>query len=112
VSKANGETGMHSTRKYASKRARNAGASKDERDYRGRWLSAKRTSDPYEEGEIPFCDAKVASFLCPGGPVSYRIKSDSLVTDDWILEHVVPAINKVRRLIVVYQTRIFLTRCF
>ena len=86
--------GSHSIRKYGSLRARRAGANKDERDFRGRWKGHARTSDVYEEGEIPYPDAKVAVMLCPGGPCSYRIKANSPVTDDWILDNVVPNINR------------------
>ena len=88
-----GKLGSHSYRKYARKRGRRSGASKDDCDYRGRWKREKRTSDVYEEGEIPYPDAKVAAMLCPGGACSYRIRENSPVTDDWILENVVPNIT-------------------
>jgi len=90
VAEKDGPLGSHSIRKYSSTRSRRNGASKDERDYRGRWKRHRRTSDAYDDPELPYPDAKVAGMLCPGGPCSYRIKSDSPVTEDWILEHVVP----------------------
>jgi len=93
VPELDGPLGSHSIRKYGSRRARRSGANKDERDYRGRWKTDRRVSDVYEEGEIPYPDAKVAAMLCPGGACSYRIKENSPVTDDWILEYVAPNIS-------------------
>ena len=87
-----GPLGSHSIRKFFMTWARRSGASKDERDYRGRWKGKCRASDACDEPELPHVDAKVAAMLCPGGPCSCRIKSDSPVMDDWILEHVVPNI--------------------
>lgn len=85
--------GTHSNRKFSSTRSRRSGATKDERDYRGRWKRNRRTSDAYDDAELPYPDAKVASLLCVGGPCSYRIKEGSAITDAWILEHVVPRIT-------------------
>ena len=92
IAEKDGPLGSHSTRKYSSTRARRSGATKDDRDYRGRWKTDRRVGDRYEDVELPFVDAKVAGMTCVGGPCSYRIKADSPVTDDWILEHVVPNI--------------------
>ena len=39
-------------------------------------------------------DAKVAAALCKGEPITYEVKVESMVTDSWILEHVVPNIAK------------------
>ena len=35
-------------------------------------------------------DAKVAAALCTGGPIAYLVRPDSDITDEWVLEHVVP----------------------
>lgn len=83
------KVGCYGIRKYASTRVRRCGASRDDKDYRGRWKSKARVSDRYDGG-IPFVDAKVAGMLCHGGPCSYQIREGSSVTEDWILEHVVP----------------------
>jgi hypothetical protein len=61
--------GSHSVRKYASTTVRNNGATKDEKDIRGRWKSSTRVSDVYDNVELPFPDAKLAGMLCPGGPI-------------------------------------------
>jgi hypothetical protein len=93
IPEKDGPLGSHSTRKFASTRVRRAGATKDERDYRGRWKTDRRVSDAYDDCELPYPDAKVAGLVCVGGPCSYCIKSDSPVTEDWIIEHVVPSIT-------------------
>jgi hypothetical protein len=55
--------GSHSVRKYASTTVRNLGASKDEKDIRGRWKSSTFISDVYDDVELLFPDAKLASRL-------------------------------------------------
>jgi hypothetical protein len=50
--------GSHSVRKYAPTTVRNLGASKDEKDIRGRWKSSNRVSDVYDNVELPFPEAK------------------------------------------------------
>ena len=84
--------GTHSVRKYANTRARRLGARPDEADYRGRWKNDRRVSTVCYTEELPWVDAKVASYLCIGGACSYRIKQQSEITDDWICEHVTPSI--------------------
>jgi hypothetical protein len=61
------------------------------KDLRGRWRKG-RVSDVYDDIELPFPDAKVAGKLCVGGPCKYAIKDGSGVTDDFLLQHVVPNI--------------------
>ncbi len=41
----------------------------------------------YDASDMPFIDAKVAGFLCPGGPIIYKIAQDSPVTNNWIVEY-------------------------
>lgn len=90
-----GPLGTHSLRKFASTWARRNGASKDEKDYRGRW-KISRVSDVYDDVELPYPDAKVASLLCVGGPCSYRVKEGANnLSDNWIRAHVVPQITSV-----------------
>jgi hypothetical protein len=86
-----GPLGSHSVRKFGSTHARKSGCSKDEKDLRGRWRKG-RVSDVYDDIELPFPDAKVAGKLCVGGPCKYAIKDGSGVTDDFLLQHVVPNI--------------------
>ena len=85
--------GSHSVRKYASTTVRNNGATKDEKDIRGRWKSSTRVSDVYDDVELPFPDAKLAGMLCRGGPVRYSIVPGSGVTRGFIVDRVVPKIK-------------------
>jgi hypothetical protein len=84
--------GTHSIRKFSSTATRRSGISKDWKDMRGRWKLTKRVSDNYDDMELPFPDAKVASVLCPGGPVKYKLREGSNMTSRFILQHVVPKI--------------------
>ena len=44
---------------------------------------------------LPYPDAKVAGKLCLGGPIKYVLRlTNSGISDDWILEHVVPNIMR------------------
>jgi hypothetical protein len=88
-----GLLGTHSFRKYAGTSARRNGASRDDVDSRGRWKKRKRQSDTYIDPCLPWPDAKVASLLCKGGPCSYVVKEGSGMSDDWILQYVVPRIT-------------------
>jgi hypothetical protein len=83
--------GSHSVRKYyALTMVRNLGASKDEKDIRGRWKSSTCVSDVYDDVELPFPDAKLAGLLCPGGPIRYAIMPGSGVTQNFLVDQVVP----------------------
>ena len=83
-----GLLGSHSVRKFGSSHARRNGASKDDKDTRGRWR-LRRVSDVYDDVELPFIDMKVCSILCIGGPVVYVLKPDC-VTTDFVLQYVTP----------------------
>jgi hypothetical protein len=86
-----GKTGRHSMRKFATTMARGSGCSKDDTDCHARWKSHKWQQDQYANVTIPYVDAKVAAALCKGGPVAYIHAEESSITDDWILQYVVPA---------------------
>lgn len=88
-----GPLGTHSFRKFASTFCRRNGCSKDEKDHRGRWKRRGRTSDVYDDVELNWPDAKVASRLCVGGPCKYVVKEGAGVSNDFILQHVVPSIR-------------------
>ena len=68
---AAGFLGSHPIRKYAATHACHCGCTKHEKDIRGRWKSRARTSDVYDNVELPYPDAKVANKLCIGGPCFY-----------------------------------------
>ena len=84
----------HSWRKRGSNNTRKAGATRDEKDHRGRWKGKKRVSDCYDDVELPWPDVKMAGLLCPGGPCKYVMDKDSGVTPQFILEHVLPHANR------------------
>jgi hypothetical protein len=88
-----GRLGSHSNRKYASTHCRKNGCSKDEKELRGRWKKGKRVADVYDDVDLPFPDAKVAGKLCMGGPCKYVVKEGSGVTDNFLLEYVVPHVR-------------------
>ena len=90
-----GPLGTHSVCKLAATHARRSGASKDERDIRGRWKGKARVGDRYDDVELPWPDIKVCQMLCIGGPCKYKIKADSGVSESFILEFVVPHISKI-----------------
>jgi hypothetical protein len=88
-----GPLGSHSVRKYASSDCRNKGATKDEKDLRGRWKTKGRVSDIYDDVELPYPDAKVAGVLCIGGPCKYQVIEESGVTNAFILDYVTPHVR-------------------
>ena len=96
VADKDGKIGSHSLKKYISGRVRRTGdCTRDNLDHRGRWKAEDNqhvSEDIYVDNEKPFIDAKVAGLACPSGPVGYFIRNWSPVTNDWILEHVTPAI--------------------
>jgi hypothetical protein len=89
----NGNKGTHSMRKFATNKARGNGCSKDDTDCRARWKSKRRQQDAYADTTIPYVDAKVAAALCKGGPCAYILIDGSGLSDDWILDHVVPHVR-------------------
>ena len=91
-----GLIGSHSLRKAAKTWAKRAGGChSEETDVRGRWRHKRnQTSDVYESLEQPYYDAKVAAVLCIGGPIKYQLVPGSGITDQWLMEHVVPSIHQ------------------
>ena len=65
--------GTHSLRKCAATHARRQGCSRDDVNARGRWKHNKQIVDVYIDNSIPYPDAKVASVLCVGDPIGYKI---------------------------------------
>jgi len=88
----NGLIGTHSLRKYPSTHARRNGCSRDDVAFRGRWKRRTEQVDTYIDVELPYPDAKVAAALCIGGPCKYVLNEESGVSDDWLLQYVVPNI--------------------
>ena len=62
---------------------------------------------------IPYVDAKVAAKLCKGGAITYQHVDGSGITDDWILQHVVPNMrNHLEREVCIVFGRALLWRIF
>ena len=79
-----GLVGSHSIRKLASSWVRGNGISLDDKDYRGRW-KRKRVSNVYDDIQLDFVDAKVASVLCPKGVANYVVVNKA-VANEWTLD--------------------------
>ena len=90
-----GPLGTHSIRKLASTHSRRSGATKDERDIRGRWKGKGRVADVYDDVELPWPDVKVASMLCVGGPCKYVLNQGiDGIDEEFVLNFVAPNIRK------------------
>ena len=88
-----GPIGTHSLRKLPATHARYNNCTQDEIEVRGQWhVQGNRVSMRYVSTTLPYQDAKVASKLCIGGPVKYAVRDGSNVTDDWLIQYVVPNI--------------------
>jgi hypothetical protein len=73
--------------------ARGHGCGKDDNDLHGRWNGRKHQQDTYADTTIPSTDAKVAAALYRGGQVEYVIKKESGITNQWVLDYVVPSMR-------------------
>ena len=73
------------------------GSPPDDVDVRGRWKGrlAGRIVGVYISPDQPYIDAKVAANLCGGCPIAYELHPElkDVVTKEWLLDHVVPAMN-------------------
>ena len=97
-----GMVGTHSVRKFASTYARRWGLSSADVDSRGRWKGSEGSNrivnTSYISPDQPFIDANVASALCLGKPVAYRIHPEAhRVTSAWLQTHVVPHMHQHTR---------------
>lgn len=45
--------------------------------------------DQYVQGTIPYADVHVADCLCKGGAITYQVKKEANISDEWILQFVV-----------------------
>jgi len=55
--------------------------------------SLTQPSLSYTDVRQDYIDAKVAAVLCTGGPCKYKLREGSGVTEEWLLQHVVPNIH-------------------
>ena len=110
-----GPLGSHSIRKFATTFARRAGQIRDNVNYRARWKHGKRRmqQDDYCDVDLPLPDAKVCQALCKGGAVGYKVRQGAGISDDWILDYVVPGIAaKLPRLVAIVLGKALLWRVF
>ena len=89
--------GLHSKRKMGSTQAKRRGAGGEQVDHRGRWVSKKGSrivNAVYIDPEDEYADAFVATKLCLGGPIKYKVKDElaSHITTNWLAEFVIPNI--------------------
>ena len=89
---ARGPLGVHSTKKYGCTRARNGGSSRDFVDYRARWRN-QRIQEVYADVDLPWPDIQVASKLCVGGICMYKLVDGCGLSNEWLVQHVTPAIQ-------------------
>ena len=94
VAQTGGSLGTHSVRKFPATWASRNGAQQPEIEVRGRWKGSRNGAivNRYISVDQLPTDAKLAGILAVGGPVKYRVKADSHVTDAFLSEVVVPAI--------------------
>ena len=52
--------------------------------------NSQHQHEAYVDTNIGWVDAKVASLLCKGGLIAYVLNPLSEVTNQWVLDHVVP----------------------
>lgn len=57
---------------------------------RGRWKNTRRIQDVYTDVNLPYVDARVASIMCRGGAIAYVLNEDSGISNDWLIDHIVP----------------------
>ena len=62
----------------------------DDYDYCGCWKTSGHMHETYTDVKIAFVDAKVVSAMCKGGAITHAIDDLTGISDNWILEPVVP----------------------
>ena len=83
--------GTHSFRKFPATLAKRHGCKRDEINCRGRWrIQRGQIVDRYIDIEMPAADAKVASALCVGGTIRYKLLEGSGISEHWLKTNVVP----------------------
>jgi len=63
---------------------------KDDTDYCGRWKNTRQQHKTYADTSLTYVDAKVAAALCKGRVIAYLVDPGSGITDELILQHVIP----------------------
>ena len=86
--------GTYSMRKFAAQYAQNKGCSHAALDYQFLWVN-QQMQDRYVQETIPSDNAHVTECLCKGGAISYQVKKEANISDEWILQFVV--LNNARK---------------
>ena len=91
-----GGVGTHSFRKLFATKARASGAHTQHVEIRGRWKgNGRRVVNRYIDVTQVYDDAYVASLLCRGGPIAYKIKNGyGFINDEFLFESVCPNIAR------------------
>jgi hypothetical protein len=91
-----GSLGSHSNRKFPATWCAENGCNDPEVEIRGRWKGKKngRVVNRYISVEQLTTDAKLAAILAIGGPVRYKLKEDSHVSDQFLYDVVAPKIKE------------------
>jgi hypothetical protein len=91
-----GEIGTHSIHKFASTWAAEHGCNYNKVEIRGRWKGGQngRVVNLYINVKQLPTDGKVASVLCVGQLVKYKLKPNTGITRQWLLTNVVPGISE------------------
>jgi hypothetical protein len=93
--KVKGSLGSHSNCKFPATWCAENGSSDPEVDIRGRWKGNKNgwVVNRYISVEQLPTDAKLAGFLAVGGPVWYKLKADSHVSNSFLQGIVTPCMS-------------------
>ena len=91
-----GLLGNHSVRKGAATFGMRSGLSRDHTNRRGRWRIRRQVVDVYIDNNLPYPDALAASKLCGvKGACKYKISQQVEVSNNFILEKVVPEASRL-----------------
>ena len=82
--------GAHSVRKYALLHNKKSGVTQRHTNHRARNNSMP---DPYTDTCLPWADIDAARALCIGGVCVYKLKEGCGISNDWLVEHITPAIR-------------------
>jgi hypothetical protein len=96
LTQVKGSLGSHSVRKFPATWCSEHGCPDNEVEVRGRWKGKKNGSvvNRYINVEQLTTDAKLAGVLAVGGPIRYKLKEDSHVSNHFLTHIVVPKIDE------------------
>lgn len=90
-----GKLGTHSVRKAEATYCGLSGCTRYDIGIHGHWkFSVSKIVDTYVDTKFPYPDAKVDATLCLDGPCKYCLRENSGISEQWILDNVVPSIYR------------------